>query len=69
MTHLAQHIRTRLRDGRTIVSSTTERRLAMRAIFHLTTNQGLLAVAMADSHLHVLARCSAGGSESSDSPN
>jgi hypothetical protein len=58
MTHLAQHIRTRLRDGRVIATTTEERRLAMRTIFHLARDTHLLAVALVDAHLHLLAHCS-----------
>jgi hypothetical protein len=58
MSHLAQHIRTRLVDGRVIATTAAERRLAMHTIFRLATDSHLLAVALVDAHLHLLARCS-----------
>ncbi len=58
MLHLAQHIRTRLRDGRPIATTVQERRLAMRTIFRLARDNHLLAVALVDAHLHLLAHCS-----------
>jgi len=58
MEHLAQHMRTRLCDGRVIATTAEERRLAMRAIFRITANSHLLAVALVDAHLHLLAACS-----------
>ncbi len=58
MSHLAQHMRTRLLDGRVIATTTEERRLAMRTIFRLTLGSNLLAVALVDAHLHLLAMCS-----------
>jgi len=56
--HLAQHIRTRLRDGRVIASTPQERRLAMRTVFRLAGDSQLLAVGLVDAHLHLLAHCS-----------
>ncbi len=58
--HLAQHLRTRLRDGRVIATTTAERRLAMRSIFRLAADSHFLAVTLVDAHLHLLARCSPG---------
>lgn len=58
MSHLAQHIRTRLVDGRVIAKSPTDRRLALRTIFRLATSTELLAVSLVEAHLHLLAHCS-----------
>jgi hypothetical protein len=58
MLHLAQHIRTRLLDGRPIATTVEECRIAMRTIFRLAGDNHLLAVALVDAHLHLLAHCS-----------
>jgi len=57
MSCLAQHMRTRLVDGRVIAASATERRVAMRAIFRLAADTQLLSVSLVDEHLHLLGCC------------
>jgi hypothetical protein len=57
MPHLGHHIRIRLQDDRVIATTAEQRRLVARVVLHHGLRYNLVAMALADSHLHMEAVC------------
>ncbi len=57
MPHLGHHIRIRLQDDRVIAPTAVQRRLVARVVLHHGLRYNLVAMALADSHLHLEAMC------------
>ena len=57
MPHLGHHIRIRLHDHRVIATTAEQRRLVARVVLHHGLRYNLVAMALADSHLHIEAMC------------
>lgn len=57
MPHLGHHIRLRLRDDRVIAPTAEQRRQVARVVLHHGLRYNLVAMALADSHLHIEALC------------
>jgi hypothetical protein len=57
MPHLGHHIRIRLQDDWVIATTAVQRRLVARVVLHHGLRYNLVAMALADSHLHLEAMC------------
>ncbi len=57
MPHLGHHIRIRLQDDRVIAPTVAQRRMVARVVLHHGFRYNLVAMALADSHLHMEAMC------------